>query len=235
MSYDWEVGYRDERNKLIDGEQDYSKSYDKYVLTLSGGALALSVTFINDIIGDGPARAPALIVSAWIAFTLSVAAALVSIHQSGPLFRDFRDALDRVAQEAGDRFRWKDVRIEQSKCWRLRLMGWLNCGSLVLFLLGVILLLTFAGCNLQGATSVADKPPQLPKDLRGGSKPALVPVDIQPMVSPVPGGRAGTPPLAPIDVAPPRPRPPQPAPTQPAPAEPAPSGSPPSPPPVGQK
>ena len=49
MPNEWEPAYRDERNKLIDGEQDHSKSYDKYVLTLSGGALALSVTFIHDI------------------------------------------------------------------------------------------------------------------------------------------------------------------------------------------
>lgn len=148
MPFQWEASYRDERNKLIDGEQDYSKSYDKYVLTLSGGALALSVTFIHDIIGDGPVRVPALIVLAWISFTLSVAAALVAIHQSGPLFRDFRDTLDRKAQHAGDKFSWTEVRTEQSKCRRLMLMDWLNYGSLVLFLLGVILLLSFTGCNL---------------------------------------------------------------------------------------
>ncbi|MFH0980261.1 MAG: hypothetical protein V2A79_01815 [Planctomycetota bacterium] len=236
MTYEWEPAYRDERNKLIEGEQDYSKSYDKYLLMLSGGALALSVTFIHDIIGDGPVRRPVLIVLAWIAFTLSVAAVLVSIHQSGPLFRDFRDILDRKAQHAGDKFSWTEVRTAQSKCRRLLLMDWLNYGSLVLFVLGVTLLLSFTGYNLRGATSMTDKPEPQSEVFVGGRKPARVPVDVHPtMVSPVPDGRAGKPPLAPVDVAPPSPRPPQPAPTQPAPAEPAPSGPRPSPPPGGQE
>jgi hypothetical protein len=79
MSYEWERAYREERSKLIDGEQDYAKSYDKYVLTLSGGALALSVTFIQNIIGSGPLQRPALIISAWVLFTLCVGATLVEL------------------------------------------------------------------------------------------------------------------------------------------------------------
>jgi hypothetical protein len=224
MPYEWEPAYRDERNKLIDGEQEYSRSYDKYLLMLSGGALALSVTFMEDIVGDGPVRLPVVIISAWASFTLSVAAALISIQQSAPLFRAFRDILDRNAEHAGEKFSWTEVRTAQSKCRRLRLMDWLNHGSLVLFLLGVILLLSFAGCNLQGDTSMTDKAPEQPKVVTAGRKPALVAVDVKPMtVSPVPDGKAGKPALAPVDVAPPTPPPAEPAPAQPAPSQPAPS------------
>ena len=243
MPYQWETAYRDERNKLIDGEQDYSKSYDKYVLTLSGGALALSLTFIHDIIGDGPVRVPALIVSAWISFTLSVGATLISIQQSGPLYRTFRDILDRKAEHAGDKFSWTEVRDEQSKCRLLKLMDCLNYGGLVLFLLGVILLLSFITSNLRGATPVTDETQPQPKDVSEVVKPEAAPVDANlATVSPGPlekygkpalarvsgtpdpttGGEPvelGKPALAPVDVAPSA----EPAPPQPVPSEPAPS------------
>ncbi len=148
MPFEWEPAYRDERNKLIDGEHDYAKSYDKYLLSLSGGALALSITFIRHIIGDDPVQMPALIVWAWISFALSVAAALVGIHQSAPLFRDFRDILDRNAEHAGDNFSSTTVRREQSNCRRLVLIDWLSWGSLAMFLSGLILLMSFAALNL---------------------------------------------------------------------------------------
>ena len=148
MPFEWSEAYLHERTMLIDGERECAKSYDKYVLTLSGGALALSMTFVHDIIGDDPVVHPGLIIWAWIAFTFSVAATLVSINQSGPLYRKFRDILDGQAAHAGDKFSWTLVREEQSKCRRLMLMDWLHIGSLALFLLGVILLLWFTGCNL---------------------------------------------------------------------------------------
>jgi len=224
MPLEWEPAYRAERDKLIDGEHDYSKSYDKYLLTLSGGALALSITFIHDIIGDGPVRVPAMIVLAWISFGLSVAGTLVSVQQSGPLFRNFRDILDRHAEHAGGKFTWTPVRLEQAKCRRLVLMDSLNYGSLVLFLLGVILLLSFAAYNLSGATSMTKKAEPQSKVFIGGQKPSLAPVNVdRPLVSPIPDGKAGKPALAPVDVNPPSPPPPDPAPSQPAPSQPAPS------------
>jgi len=213
MPYEWESAYRDERNKLIDGEQGYSKSYDKSLLTLSGGALALSVAFLRDIIGDGQLCATGLIIGAWVSLTLSVAAALVSIHQSGPLFRNFRDILDRKAEHAGDQFSWTEVRTEQSKCRRLVLMDWLNYGSLVLFLLGVILLLSFTTCNLEGAVPMADEAKAKPNSIVGGAKPAQASVDVSPnTAAPVCDGQKGKPALAPVDVAPPSSAPQEPAP-----------------------
>ena len=203
MPCQWEAAYQDERNKLIDGEQDYSKSYDKYVLTLSGGALALSMTFIHDIIGDDAVRVRALIVLAWIAFTLSVAATLFSINQSAPLYRTFRDILDRKAEHAGDKFSWTEVRDEQNKCRRLKLMDWLNYGGLVLFLSGVILLLSFITYNLRGATPVTDETQPQPKDVNEDVKPAAAPVDGNPPTgSPVPDGKAGKPAVAPVSRTP---------------------------------
>jgi len=182
--------------------------------------LALSVTFVHDIIGDGPVRIPAIIVLAWISFTLSIAATLVSIQQSGPLFREFLDILDEKAQYAGDKFSWTEVHIQQSKCRRLVFMDWLNYGSIALFLIGVILLLCFTGYNLKGATTTNDKKQPQTKIINGGGKPALVPVDVNlTTVSPVPDKKAGKPPLAPVDVAPPSPPVEEPAPSKPAPSD----------------
>ena len=223
MSSNWETAYQDERNKLIDGEQECSKSYDKYVLTLSGGALALSVTFIHDIIGEGPARASAFIVWAWISLTLSVAATLVSIHQSGPLHRDFWVILDRKAQHAGDEFSWTEVRSEQLKCRRLMLMDALHYASLVLFLFGVILLLLFTRFNLTGVTSMTDKTQPEITRVTHGKKPAEAAVYGDPIPIPPDPERGAKPPLAPVDTAP-LSQPPPPKPSSPAPPPSQPSG-----------
>lgn len=69
-----------------------------------------------------------------------------------------------------------------------------------------------------------DKTEPQSKAFISGRKPALAPVNVErPLVSPVPDGRAGKPPLAPVDVAPPSPPPAEPAPSEPAPSQPAPS------------
>ncbi len=182
MAYEWEAAYQDERNKLIDGERDYSKSYDKYVLTLTGGALALSMTFVHDIIGEDPVRVPALIVLAWILFTVSIGLTLTSIQQSGPLFREFCDILDSKAENAGPSFSWAEVREAQEKCARLKHMDRLNNGSLVVFLLGVILLLSFTTYNLRGAPSMPDETQPPPKDVNEDVKPPAAPVDGKPPI-----------------------------------------------------
>ena len=46
-------GYQDQRNRLLDGEQELGRSFDKYLLTLGGGALGLSLTFPDDLVTPG--------------------------------------------------------------------------------------------------------------------------------------------------------------------------------------
>jgi hypothetical protein len=39
----------DERNLLIDAKRDAARSFDQTMITLSGGALALSLTFVEKL------------------------------------------------------------------------------------------------------------------------------------------------------------------------------------------
>ncbi len=64
------------------------------------------------------------------------------------MFRKFCDVLDSKAENAEDNFSWEEVRTEQENCTGQTLMDWLNNGSLVLFLVGAVLLLSFTGFNL---------------------------------------------------------------------------------------
>ena len=67
---------RDDRRELIDAHRDNSRSQDRTVLTLSGGALVLSVAFLSDVWSD-PSWVP-LLIAAWLSFAFSVAALLLA-------------------------------------------------------------------------------------------------------------------------------------------------------------
>jgi len=48
--------YQAHRNRLLDSEQKLGESYDQYLLTLSGGAIGLSLAFFHDLAAPGAVR-----------------------------------------------------------------------------------------------------------------------------------------------------------------------------------
>ena len=70
----------------IEKRFELAEGYIKTVLSLSTGALVLSVTFLHEIIGLGSGRVPeriewrGLIISAWIAFLVSAVASLFYLY-----------------------------------------------------------------------------------------------------------------------------------------------------------
>jgi hypothetical protein len=56
------------RQSLIDTQIKLSESYDKLLITLSGGALALSITFLKDVIGSKEISCPSLLLISWALF-----------------------------------------------------------------------------------------------------------------------------------------------------------------------
>jgi hypothetical protein len=74
---------RDEyRKTLLDYARESQNSYDKTLITLSGGALGISFAFIERIIGDDPMVAPCLLAVAWISWTISLTFVLFSFYTS---------------------------------------------------------------------------------------------------------------------------------------------------------
>jgi hypothetical protein len=76
-SEDWKT-YKEERTFLNNAILDQSKSFDKYVLTLSGGAFGISLIFIKDIVKTPQPIALSLLIAAWVLFGVSITFTLVS-------------------------------------------------------------------------------------------------------------------------------------------------------------
>jgi len=70
------------RNLLIQTWQKSQDSYDKAVLTLSAGALAISLTFIKDIVGGGEIISKCYLISSWVCWAISTSFMLISFYTS---------------------------------------------------------------------------------------------------------------------------------------------------------
>lgn len=64
------------RASLIDTLRFLNESYDKLLITLSGGALGISIAFLKDIVKLENVKFPDLLLYAWLAFIFSLAAVL---------------------------------------------------------------------------------------------------------------------------------------------------------------
>lgn len=140
--------YRDERNKLTDGQHDHSKSYQKYLLTLSGGALGLSLTVVADMVSKGTVQFPGLFLSAWLGLGVAIAAAIVALHQAQYAFEDYRRELDDAAQKGIDGDLLTRARQRQAALRRPKVISCLDYVSLVAFLFGIVCLFCFVQANL---------------------------------------------------------------------------------------
>ena len=126
------------RLQLIAADQKAQEDFDKTVLTLSGGALGISFAFVKDIVGNKPLTHPEWLLFAWIAWGISVTCVLASFYFS---------------QQA---LRWAIKQVDQNRIhsqtpgsfWSL-ITSVLNVFGGVLFLVGVLLIVMFAGVNLR--------------------------------------------------------------------------------------
>lgn len=142
--------YQDHRNRLLDGEQKLGESYDQYLLTLSGGAIGLSLAFLHDLVTPGAVRFAWMLATAWtlLVVTIFLVGAMMRVSQVG--HERFRDILDEQCAKGGERY-WARVRAEHLKCPHPRAVGVLNWASLITFSVGVGLLLVFALCNVSAS------------------------------------------------------------------------------------
>lgn len=67
------------RQFLIDTRIKLNESYDKLIITLSGGALALSITFLKDVVGSKGIDHPQFLLISWALFVCSLSSILCSI------------------------------------------------------------------------------------------------------------------------------------------------------------
>ncbi len=133
--------YLNTRENYDKAELEVSGRYDKWILTLSGGALGLSITFIDKI-----AKSPApdtffWLKMAWACLIFSLLAGLLSLLTSQSAIRENRDELDNsYVEERSPQFK--------SPRWFTFFTNVLNWGSMFVFVIGVIFLCFFSFVNL---------------------------------------------------------------------------------------
>jgi hypothetical protein len=137
--------YLDVRKQYDEAELEVSGRYDTWILSLAGGALGLSLTFMEKIAPHPDPSTIGCLKWAWTVLVLSLLAALTSLVTSQSAIRENRDELD-AAHEQGRAPRLSFPR------WFTTLTNCLNWVSLGAFILGVWLLCTFTFRNIDLTT-----------------------------------------------------------------------------------
>ena len=127
----------------IDAEERAAQSFDKSILTLSGGALLLSITFLQYIAPE-PILAPALF-AAWLGFIGSLVTMLASLLTSQCALRQLRELIDARYCSNGQSVQQKEGYATATK--------YLNVASIILFVGGVISLAIFSMANMPTCAS----------------------------------------------------------------------------------
>lgn len=127
------------RQGLINTQRKLNESYDKLIITLSGGSLALSITFLKDIIGSNEIFCPFLLLIAWGLFVLSLTSILgeilfgIKAHKKA--IQQIDDETIRAEKVGGKSSFWSSV------------FHWVAAMSLIV---GLLFISVFAFLNLGG-------------------------------------------------------------------------------------
>ena len=120
--------YLDDRRLLIEAELTQSLTLDKALLTLSGTALGLSITFASNFVPDGEHQLAKWLVGAWCLFSAAIVCTVVSLFISQKALRHARGMLDLVYSKSD---------TLPSRNWWSTLTFLLNTFALLLFIVGV--------------------------------------------------------------------------------------------------
>ena len=129
--------YLDERKLLVDAEREAARSFDKTMITLSGAALGLSITFVRYIAPEPQGKH--LLCLAWVCFSVALIVTLSSFLTAQSALRKQREILDQYYEK-----KMEELKANPCATWTNRL----NVSSIVLFISGVVLLACFSMKNL---------------------------------------------------------------------------------------
>lgn len=133
--------YNQFRNHLLESRRLSFIQFDKAILTLSGGGLALSLTFVDNVIPTFGSDYIGSLVAAWILFALSVTATLISFRSSQSDFDRKLELLDKFDGEDNDK-----VLDEPNRPAKITML--LNDVSALAFVSAVLLLIFFVSINV---------------------------------------------------------------------------------------
>lgn len=138
--YDFAMRNAEESIKKADEQQ---KIFDSTALKFSAGAFALSFSVINTFIPLSGARSKAVLLCAWLAFTLSIMAGLLScIVAVEKHTYDYRYEIERYEAVSNGR------NEPEYKKRYFRFCDFLNKSTFIFFTVGIICLLLFVFKNI---------------------------------------------------------------------------------------
>lgn len=148
--------YVKERDGLRDASLQISERYDKWMLVLSGGALALSLTFIEKIAPQPRPWSFAILLIAWVLLIVSVVLELQALATSQRALTEQVTLLDKEYQSFLNSLSDPDrvasvesigtsVAAENEFAAKTRI---LNAWSLRAFIAGIVFLCIFSAVNL---------------------------------------------------------------------------------------
>ncbi len=126
------------RKMLIEMEQRMQTSYDKAVMTLSGGALGISLAFTRDIADKASLKSTGWLLTAWILWGLSITIILASFFTSSLAIRKAIRQTDEQSiyrEFAGGVFN--------------RITSWMNPLAGGFFFFGIVAIVIFIGGNIK--------------------------------------------------------------------------------------
>ena len=143
--------YLEERKLLIDAEREGARTFDKAILTLSAGALALSITFLEKIVRVDQTTIWWGLIASWIAFGGSILLILFSFLTSQWACRRQIEILDEeLINDAGQR------KSKTNNNWTTATTV-LNIASILSFTVGVTFFCCFSFANLPKETAMSEK------------------------------------------------------------------------------
>lgn len=141
--------YLEYRKHLWEAGKTASEHIDKAIMTLSAGALALSMTFLKDIVPLKDIIDLPLIIMAWCAFGSSIACVLLSQYESR---KAIEVQLQRLESQIGQDHENAD-KPNQHSDWTNRL----NLIAGTLFLTGLILIILFTTFNVRRYSKMTNR------------------------------------------------------------------------------
>jgi hypothetical protein len=124
------------RSTLVAAEQKSQDDYDKTIVSLSGGALGISIVFLSDIVGESVPIVLWSIVAAWAFWALSLTSVVVSYFFS-------RMALSKAIEQID-----KGTIEDNIGGWASPATKISNSVSGISFILGVVMLIYFVTKNI---------------------------------------------------------------------------------------
>jgi hypothetical protein len=141
--------YAAARTELLERQFSNSAEYDKSILTLSSGFLALSLTFLKDVLPRGELSHTGLLYISWSVLAAAIVSTVMSFLLSNAAIKV---QLDR----AWDYYLGRDENaLKQVPLTKAVEAVNATCG--VLFLVGVVLTMTFVIYNFRGANAVTKR------------------------------------------------------------------------------